>query len=67
MYLGPDLGSEVVLLLSCTEKFDQKALLIVGIFETSCIHRSFHNEHENVICTKKSFIEKNISNLWAKK
>ena len=29
-------------------------------FETSCTNRPLHNEHENVICAKKSFIEKNL-------
>ena len=33
----------------------------------SCTNRPLHNEHENVICAKKSFVgKKNISNFWAK-
>ena len=29
-------------------------------FETSCIDKPLHDEHENVICAKKSFIEKSL-------
>ena len=35
-------------------------------FETSCTNRPLHNEHENVICAKKSFIEKKYKQFWAK-
>ena len=36
-------------------------------FETSCIHRLLHNEHENLIWAKKSFIEKkDIKKFWSK-
>ena len=30
------------------------------LFETSCINRPLHDEHENVICIKKPFIEKGL-------
>ena len=35
-------------------------------FETSCTNTPLHNEHENVICTKKLFIEKSYKQLSGK-
>ena len=36
-------------------------------FENSCINRPLHNEHKNVICVKKSFIEKDYKQFLGKK
>ena len=53
-------------------KFGQAILVWVFMlyFEASCINRPLHNEHENVICAKKPFIEKDYkkklvkNNIW---
>ena len=36
-------------------------------FETSYIKRLLHNEHEKLICTKKSFIEKMLQMIFGQK
>ena len=36
-------------------------------FEISCTNRPFHNEYENIICAKKSFIEKWIKTIFGQK
>ena len=33
-------------------------------FETSCLNRLLYNEHENVICAKKSSIEKKVIKIF---
>ena len=39
---------------------------MLNFFETSCINRPLHNEHENVIFAKKSFIEKDYKQFLVK-
>ena len=41
--------------------------ILVRILETSCTNRPLHNEHENVICAKKSFIEKKLKAFFGQK
>ena len=43
-------------------KFEQAILVRVLMlnFETSCTKRPLHNQHKNVFCRKKSFIEKRL-------
>ena len=36
-------------------------------FETSCTNRPLHNEYGNVICSKKSFIEKKVGMIFVQK
>ena len=33
-------------------------------FETSCAKRSLHNKYGNVICAKRSFLEKKITTFF---
>ena len=49
-------------------KFGQGILARVMMlkFEISCTNRPLHNEHENVICAKKPFIEKSYNQLFGK-
>ena len=43
-------------------KFGQaiKVRVLMLNFETSCTNRTPHNEYENLICAKKSFVEKQL-------
>ena len=38
-----------------------------SIFETSCTNTLMHDEHERVICAKKSLIEKKVVNNFKAK
>ena len=42
-------------------------VLECSIFETSCANRSLHNEHGNVICAKRSFVEKEVITKFCQK